>query len=168
MNAAASTRCLISLRAASWAQTVSRAGGRAPAPPDAVVVFLLAPLAPPRRMVEVLPPSRLVHPGGLQVAVGQRADPDVFPGRRYDQATDPGHVGGLAPCAVGGEVLETAPTRHPAQPRRRGVTARRSPVLPPVRWRIKLAPERALSPGQRCRRPPSAAARCSPDSAAPP
>src|SRR5690606_15897799 len=47
-------------------------------------VLLLAPGG----VVEVLAPTRGIHPGGLDVAIGIGADPDIRPGRRDGQLGD--------------------------------------------------------------------------------
>ena len=56
--------------------------GKAPGKLQDAVVLGPVPLLPPRVVVAVLPASGRVGPDGLDVAVRQRADPDVGPRRR--------------------------------------------------------------------------------------
>jgi hypothetical protein len=49
------------------------------------VVFQSITLHPPLFVVEVLPPAGVIGADRLQVTVGNRADPDLFPGRRDNQ-----------------------------------------------------------------------------------
>jgi hypothetical protein len=49
---------------------------------------------PPLLVVEVLPPTRIVRADRLQVSVGYRADPYLFPGWRNDQELAALHVFG--------------------------------------------------------------------------
>ena len=68
-------------------------------------VTLLAPL----RVVQVLAATSIVSADSLEVAVGQRADPDVAPGRRNDERLASDHVGRAEPSAAFVEVDETPP-----------------------------------------------------------
>jgi hypothetical protein len=69
-------------------------GGEGLAEVDHPLVLHLVAHGAPFRMVAVLLASARVASGGLQVAVGLRADPDVGPGRRNDERLDP-FQGGL-------------------------------------------------------------------------
>ena len=68
---------------------------RAPKAIMRVVLGLVAHLAPARVVAVLLAPAR-VAAGGLDVAVGVRADPDVGPGRRDRQLADPLQGRGIA------------------------------------------------------------------------
>src|SRR5207248_2679096 len=116
---------------------------------EAVVLGFVADGAPARVVAELFATAG-VAAGGLQVAVGARADPDVGPRRRDDEGADALEVGGAADgLAVGAEVAERFAAPHAAdagcvvarvpQPRRlrrpHGVLARRralSHVVPPL------------------------------------
>src|ERR687892_1792720 len=74
------------------------------------VELLLVPTPSPPLVVEVLLPPGRVGAHGLQVTVGERADPHVPPGRWDGQRPDPlKHLGVGDPPPVGIEVLEPAP-----------------------------------------------------------
>lgn len=51
-------------------------------------VLILVPHLAPTRIVAVLLTAASVAARGLQMAVGERADPDIFPGRRNSDAPD--------------------------------------------------------------------------------
>ncbi len=89
--------------------------GQAPTHLENPVVLGPVALLPPVRVVEVLAPAGGVRPDGLQVAVGQRADPHVLPGGGDHQCLATSHVGGIEAPTVLVEVGEPAsvPTPHP-------------------------------------------------------
>ena len=86
----------------------------------------------PARVVAVLLAAPRVAAGRLDVAVGERADPDVRPGRRDGERADAAQrVARRAPAAVGGrgsEALAGAPAaRCPARRPRRSAAPRPAP-----------------------------------------
>ena len=70
--------------------TRSRAAGSAAAKSRIRSCFCEVAHDAPLVVVAVLPPSPRVDAGRLDVAVGDRADPDLLPGRRQDERLDPG------------------------------------------------------------------------------
>src|SRR5690348_1918609 len=48
------------------------------------------------RVIKILLATTRIAPYGLQVTLRRRADPNLSPGRRYDQRTNPGQYAGVA------------------------------------------------------------------------
>src|SRR5690606_4149398 len=111
-----------------------------------VVLVSVADLAP-ALVVDVLLPAAVVPPGGLNVAGGVWADPDISPGRRNGQLLDPrAHLAVADRLAVRVAVAEATPS-SPASDARALVgdvaQARGLRGLGSVRWR-ELAQRRVL------------------------
>src|SRR5690606_34254107 len=111
-----------------------------------VVLVSVADLAP-AFVVDVLLPAAVVPPGGLNVAGGVWADPDIGPGRRDGQLLDPrAHLAVADRLAVRVAVAEATPS-SPASDARALVgdvaQARGLRGLGSVRWR-ELAQRRVL------------------------
>ena len=87
------------------------------------VELRLVAVLPPGRVVQVLAPAGSV-PRRLLVAVRDRADPDVAPGRRDGQRPDPFDIRGRQWTAIGVQVAEAA-AGTASRPARR---ARRDPA----------------------------------------
>ena len=105
-------------RARGRARRARAARQRTGEPEHVVELLAVAPLAP-ARVVEVLPAARGVDAGGLDVAAGIRADPDVLPGRRDHELVDPREDLGVRdglPVLV--EVAEPRPWRRGGFPGR--------------------------------------------------
>src|SRR5690606_34271417 len=88
---------------------------------------------PPRLVVEVLAPARGVDPGGLDVAVRERADPHLGPGRRDRESGDARPRLGIDRVAVGVAIREPAPAATASDARRRGVRSSEPWHAPNVR-----------------------------------
>src|SRR5215218_9065622 len=85
--------------------------------PDHLVELLLVPSLAPGAVVDVLAPPRGVRADCLNVAERVRADPDIPPGRRYDQLADPlQHFVLVDPVSLVVEVLEAATPAAPGDP----------------------------------------------------
>ena len=81
-------------------------GGERPRKPDHPIELRFVAAAAPSRVVAMLLPPPRIAPGGLDMAAGIRADPDVGPGGRDRQRADPGKCRLVAdrraiPVAVG-------------------------------------------------------------------